>query len=137
MLWASRQCGVLPWIPYIEWGQLLWQCVGREGREEGGRGGHHSLCRCKFLLSTVLTSCVNLNASNNGRRSSSAVSWGSENQDLIGTALSMTSLLHHYLWHHCDSCHQYKKIVVIFAVENIQKQEILKLVLYIHAHICM
>ncbi len=49
---------------------------------------YHRECTCKFRLSTDLTSLVNLRASSMGRRSRRAVSWGSENQDLMGIALS-------------------------------------------------
>ena len=50
--------------------------------------GYHTECWCTFLLRTDRTSCVNLSASRNGRRSSNAVSEGSENHDLIGMAFS-------------------------------------------------
>ena len=45
--------------------------------------------RCKFLLRTERTSVVNLRASSTGSRLRRAVSCGSENQDLIGIALSV------------------------------------------------
>ena len=50
--------------------------------------GHHRECKCKFRLKTDLTSLVNRRASNIGKRSRSAVSCGSENQDIMGIALS-------------------------------------------------
>lgn len=49
---------------------------------------YQSRCECKFLPRTLRTSCVNRNASSTGNRLSRAVSMGSENQDLMGMALS-------------------------------------------------
>jgi hypothetical protein len=47
---------------------------------------------CKFLPSTERTSPQNLKESKNGNKLSKAVSVGSENQDLIGIALSKNKL---------------------------------------------
>ncbi len=49
---------------------------------------YHILCKCRFLLSTERTSLVKRRASRTGSRFSRAVSLGSQNQDLIGIALS-------------------------------------------------
>ena len=46
------------------------------------------LWRCKFRPRTERTSLVNLKASKTGNKLRSAVSLGSENQELIGIALS-------------------------------------------------
>ena len=54
---------------------------------------YQTRCRCKFRDKTDRTSWVNRNASSTGRRLSSAVSIGSENQDLMGIALSV-------IWEH-------------------------------------
>ena len=47
-----------------------------------------SLCNCKFLLSTLRKSAQKRKLSNMGRRLRRAVSLGSENQLLMGIALS-------------------------------------------------
>jgi len=48
----------------------------------------YNRCKCKFLLKMERTSLVNLRASNIGSKSNKAVSRKSENQEVMGIALS-------------------------------------------------
>lgn len=62
--------------------------VGREKNKQRHSINYQRRCECKFRPRTLRTSCVNRRASSTGRRLSRAVSIGSENQDLMGMALS-------------------------------------------------
>lgn len=58
---------------------------------------HTVLCRCRFLLSTDLTSWQNRKASNIGNKHRSDMSVGSLNHDFIGIALSVKNKKQMYI----------------------------------------
>lgn len=67
--------------------QNIW-CLSQQHAHSFNVKCYHIRCKWRFLLKTERTSCVKRRASKTGRRFKRAVSIGSQNQLLIGIALS-------------------------------------------------